>query len=55
MDEETQEYRIRLYAHNRYEMRMIFKFRLNETDKDDWRVAEEQVQREEANKESHDI
>ncbi len=54
MDEETREDRIRRYAQNRYDMRMQFKFRLQDTDKDDWRVAEEQVKREEMRQANND-
>jgi hypothetical protein len=52
MDEniETREEYIRRLAFNRYEMRMKFKFRLQDTDKDDWYAAELFVQREEMRK-----
>ncbi len=45
-DEETIEERIRRYAYNRWEARQKFKFRLEDTDKDDWKIAEEIVRRE---------
>jgi len=45
-DENREDY-IRRLARNRYDMRMQFKFRLNDTAEDDWRIAEENVKREE--------
>lgn len=47
INDETREEYIRRLARNRYEMRMNFKFRLQDTAEDDWRIAQEQVRREE--------
>ena len=43
-EDETNEDRTRRYARNRYEMRMKFKWRLSDTDKDDWESAKKQVE-----------
>ena len=53
-DNETREDRVRRYAQNRYDMRIRYKFCLNDTDKDDWKCAEEQVRREEIKNASDD-
>ena len=44
--EETREDYIRRLAQNRYELRMTHRWRLTDTDKDDWAAAEEQVRQE---------
>jgi hypothetical protein len=48
INDETREMYIRRLARNRYDLRMQFKFRLQDTAEDDWRIAEESVRREEA-------
>jgi len=45
-ENETIEERIKRYAYNRWELRMKYKFRLQDTDKDDWRIAEGMVTKE---------
>ena len=45
-EEETTEQIIKRYAYNRYQMRMHFNWRLNETSEDDYRIAKEIVERE---------
>jgi hypothetical protein len=47
MEIETREDYIRRLAKNRYDMRMHFKWRLNDTEKDDWEAAVRQVENEE--------
>ena len=44
-EETIEEYTKRL-AYNRYQMRVHFKWRLNDTSADDWAYAQEVVQRE---------
>jgi len=46
MIEETVEQYIRKIAHNRYQMRQHFKWRLNDTADDDWNYAKEFVLKE---------
>lgn len=46
--DETREELIRRLAHNRWELRQHFKFRLEDTAEDDWRLAEDMVRRDEA-------
>lgn len=46
LNETRQEY-IKRLARQRYEMRMHFKWRMNDTAEDDWRYAEEAVRKEE--------
>lgn len=45
MDETREEY-IKRLAYNRWEMRQTYKWKLWETDKDDYHVAEEMVREE---------
>ena len=45
-EEETVEEYTRRLAKNRYDMRMQFKFKINDTADDDWNYAKEVVQRE---------
>ena len=45
-DEETIEERTRRYAQNRYDLRMAKRYRLEDTEKDDWAYAEDLVRRE---------
>lgn len=45
-DNETIEQMIKRYAQNRYEMRQHFKWRLEDTAEDDWRIASEIVMKE---------
>ena len=55
-DEESVEETVRRYAYNRWQMRQSFKWKLHETDLDDWRIAEEMVREELVRKEmEHDI
>jgi hypothetical protein len=46
IDEETNEDYIKRLAYNRYQMRMHFRWKLNETAEDDYRVAKELYERE---------
>ena len=45
-DEDTVEQIIKRYAKNRYDMRMHFKWRMEENADDDYRIAKEIVERE---------
>jgi hypothetical protein len=45
-DKETRQDYIKRLARQRYEFRIYFKWRLNDTAEDDWRYAEEAIRRE---------
>lgn len=47
LSEETREDYIRRLAKQRYEFRLHFKYRLNDTANDDWAWATEQIRQEE--------
>lgn len=47
---ETREEQTRRYAQNRYDLRMKYRFKLEDGEKEDWTCAEEQIRREDARK-----